>query len=154
NLPKLNKDEAKKAAAEAEEAKLKQKDLTDQQKGMISAFNRYICYIHPAATDAQGQEQLVEVKFARARTYFEAQHWEEAAAAFLDVALNNSDRDAAIYAAQLYLESANVMGGHASAVVTQPPGARVGCYDDMATQVPKFIELFCTADKLKKNEEQ
>lgn len=154
NLPKLNKEEAKKAAAEAEEAKLKQKDLTDQQKGMISAFNRYICYIHPAATDQQGQEQLVEVKFARARTYFEAQHWEEAAAAFLDVALNNSDRDAAIYAAQLYLESANVMGGHASAVVTQPPGARIGCYDDMAVNVPKFIELFCTADKLKKNEEQ
>ena len=96
NLPKLNKDEQKKAAAEAEEAKLKQKDLTDQQKGMISAFNRYICYIHPGPTDAQGQEQLVEVKFARARTYFEAQHWEEAAAAFLDVALNNSDRDAAV----------------------------------------------------------
>ena len=68
----------------AQEAKLKPKDFTDQQKGMISAFNRYICYIHPAATDQQGQEQLVEVKYARSRTYFEAQHWEEAAIAFRD----------------------------------------------------------------------
>ncbi len=154
NLPKLNKDEAKKAAAEAEEAKLKPKEFTDQQKGMISAFNRYICYIHPAATDQQGTEQLVEVKFARARTFFEAQHWEEAATAFLDVAMNNSDRDSGIYAAQLYLESVNVIAGHASGATTQPPGPRTACYDDMARDVPKFIELYCTADKLKKNEEQ
>ncbi|HEY1955258.1 MAG TPA: hypothetical protein VGH28_06590 [Polyangiaceae bacterium] len=154
NLPKLNKDEKAKAAAAAEEAKFKPKDETDQQKGMISAFNKYICYIHPAATDQQGQEQLVEVKFARARTYFEAQHWEESAAAFLDVAVNNSDRDAGIYAAQLYLESVNVMASHDSAITSNPAGKRIGCYDDMATNVPKFLELYCSADKIKKNEEQ
>ena len=57
--------------------RLAAKQFTDTQKGMISAFNRYICYIHPAASDTQGQDQLVEVRFARARTYFEAQHWEE-----------------------------------------------------------------------------
>ena len=34
------------------------KDFTDNQKGMISAFNRYICYIHPGAGDQQGQDQL------------------------------------------------------------------------------------------------
>jgi hypothetical protein len=141
------KKDDKKGKADDEEAKLKPKDFTDQQKGMISAFNRYICYIHPAATDQQGLEQLVEVKFARARTYFEAQHWEEAAQAFLDVAMNHSDRDAGIYAAQLYLESVNVLGAHGNP-------ARPACYDDMAHDVPKFIELYCTADKLKKNEEQ
>ena len=31
------------------------------------------------------------MKYARARTYFEAQHWEEAALAFRDIALNNAD---------------------------------------------------------------
>ncbi len=154
NLPKLNKDEKAKAAAAAEEAKFKPKDMTEQQKGMISAFNKYICYIHPAASDQQGQEQLVEVKFARARTYFEAQHWEESAAAFLDVATNNSDRDVGIYAAQLYLESVNVLASHDTAVTSQPPNKRLGCYDDMAADVPKFIELYCSADKIKKNEEQ
>jgi tetratricopeptide (TPR) repeat protein len=132
---------------ESEEAKLRPKDFTDNQKGMITAFNRYICYIHPAATDAAGQEQLVEVKYARARTYFEAQHWEEAGFAFRDIALNNSDRDVGIYAAQLYLESVNVMGAHSS-----PP--RPTCFDDMATDVPKFIELYCTGDKLQKNTDQ
>ncbi len=145
NLPGAKQDP--KTKQEEEDAKLKPKDFTDQQKGMISAFNRYICYIHPGPQDAQGQEQLVEVKYARARTYFEAQHWEEAGAAFRDIALTNSDRDVGIYAAQLYLESVNVLGAH-----SQPP--RPSCYDEMATDVPKFIELYCTPDKVKKNEEQ
>ena len=145
NLPGAKKDPKQKQ--DDEDAKLKPKDFTDQQKGMLSAFNRYICYIHPAATDTQGQEQLVEVKYARARTYFEAQHWEEAGAAFRDIALTNADRDVGVYAAQLYLESVNVLGAHA-----QPP--RPSCFDEMATDVPKFIELYCTADKAKKNEEQ
>ena len=62
-------------------ADLTARPLTDNQKGMLTAFNRYICYIHPAATDTAGQNQLVEVKYARARTYFEAQHWAEASVA-------------------------------------------------------------------------
>jgi len=140
--------------AESADTRLKPKELTEQQTGMISAFNRYICTIHPSPTDQPGQEQLVEVKFARARTFFEVQHWEEAAAAFRDIAMNNADRDAGIYAAQLYLESVNVMASHASVVQSQPTGARIGCFDDMARDVPKFLELYCSADKLKKNEEQ
>ena len=55
------------------------RSFTDNQKGMITAFNRYICYIKPTEGDKQADEQYVEVKYARARTYFEAQHWEEAA---------------------------------------------------------------------------
>ncbi len=129
----------------AADARLKPKDLTEQQKGMLAAFNRYLCYIHPGPADQQGQEQLVEVKFARARTFFEAQHWEEAAGAFRDIAMNHADRDAGVYAAQLYLESVNVMARHAG---------RLACFDDMARDVPQFVELYCSADKLKKNEEQ
>ncbi|MFO0672073.1 MAG: hypothetical protein U0235_21015 [Polyangiaceae bacterium] len=71
-------------------------------------------------------EQLVEVKYARARTYFEAQHWDEAAMAFKDIADHHADRDVGIYAAQLYLESINVLGANMN-----PP--RPVCYDDMAT---------------------
>jgi tetratricopeptide (TPR) repeat protein len=136
------------------DAGLKPKELIPLQKGMISAFNRYICYIHPGRADDKGQEQLVEVKFARARTFFEAQHWEEAAVAFRDIAMNHTDRDAGIYAAQLYLESANVMATHANAVESKPTGERLGCFEDMERDVPKFIELYCSADKLKKNDEQ
>ena len=144
--PRSGQQEERKESKPDDE-QLAPKEFTDNQKGMITAFNRYICYIHPAAGDAQGQEQLVEVKYARARTYFEAQHWEEAAAAFRDIAMNHSDKDVGIYAAQLYLESVNVLGAHSN-----PP--RPSCFDDMAADVPKFIELYCTGDKLAKNQEQ
>jgi TolA-binding protein len=147
NLPGQGGKITKEQAKAEEDAKLKPKDFTDNQKGMIQAFNRYICYIKPGANDTQGQEQLVEVKYARARTYFESQHWEEAGMAFRDIALNNADRDVGIYAAQLYLESVNVVGSHYNP-------KRPQCFDDMATDVPKFIELYCSADKLAKNGEQ
>ncbi len=137
------KDEKAKKAEEAEH--LKPKAMSENQKGMVSAFNRYICYIKPTATDTVGQEQLVEVKYARARTYFEAQQWDQAGAAFRDIALNNADRDVGIYAAQLYLESANVLGSHFK---------KTTCFDDMENDVPKFIELYCSADKAAKNVEQ
>ena len=148
NLPgqgdsKTGKDKAAQDAAVT--AALKPKDMTDAQKGMVSAFNKYICYIKPAQSDSAGQDQLVEVKYARARTYFEAQHWDEAAAGFRDIAMNNADKDVGIYAAQLYLESVNVLGSHM---------AKTACFDDMETDVPKFIELYCSADKAQKNADQ
>jgi TolA-binding protein len=145
NLP--GQGDTKKNAKEDEEAKLRPKEFSDSQKGMLSAFNRYICYIKPAANDSQGMDQLVEVKYARARTYFEAQHWEESAVTFREIAMENSDKDVGIYAAQLYLESINIVGSHSN-----PP--RPGCYDDMGTDVPKFVELYCSGDKATKNAEQ
>ncbi|APR78095.1 TPR domain protein [Minicystis rosea] len=123
------------------------KEFTEGQKGMITAFNRYICYIKPAAGDKEANDNYVEVKFARGRTYFEAQHWEEAALAFREVAMNYADKDVGIYAAQFYLESLNVLG---SGVDPTHPA----CYDDMAADVPKFIDLFCKGDKAKQNAEQ
>jgi tetratricopeptide (TPR) repeat protein len=146
NLPgQEGKKGDKKAQAAAEAEKLKPKEMTENQKGMVSAFNKYICYIKPAASDAAGQEQLVEVKYARARTYFESQHWEEAALGFREIAMNHSDRDVGIYAAQLYLESVNVLGSHMQ---------KTACFDDMEQDVPKFIELYCQGDKASKNAEQ
>jgi tetratricopeptide (TPR) repeat protein len=147
NLPGQGKSKDDKKKQEDEDAKLKPKDFSDSQKGMLSAFNRYICYIKPAQNDTTGQDQLVEVKYARARTYFEAQHWEESAIAFREIAMENSDKDIGIYAAQLYLESINIVGSHSN-----PP--RPGCYDDMGQDVPKFVELYCTGDKATKNGEQ
>jgi hypothetical protein len=112
NLP--GGEDKKKGASPATRRKLAPKEFTENQKGMLTAFNRYVCYIKPKANDKEAQEQYVEVKYARARTYFEAQHWEEAALGFRDVAINHADNDAAIYAAQLYLESLNIMGAASS----------------------------------------
>jgi tetratricopeptide (TPR) repeat protein len=120
--------------------------MTDAQKSMTQSFNRYVCYIQPEKNDAEGQKQLVEVKYARCRLYFEAQHWEEAGACFRDIAFDHPDNDSAVYAAQLYLESINVLTFHGL------PN-RNSCIDDMISDVPKFLEMFCTGDKAQKNEE-
>lgn len=140
-------EKARKGSKTDETARYKAKELTAQQDGMVKAFNRYICYIKPPADDKEGQEQLVEVKYARARTFFEAQRWEEAALAFRDVAVNHSDRDVGIYAAQLYLESLNVLGTH-----SDPP--KPSCFQSMADDVPVFLGLYCKGDNFAKNEEQ
>lgn len=126
--------------------KYKPKDMTDAQKAMVQSFNRYVCYIQPDKNDADGQKQLVEVKYARCRLYFEAQHWEEAGACFKEIAYDHPDNDSAVYAAQLYLESINVLTFHGT------PN-RNSCIDDMIVDVPKFIDLFCTGDKMQKNED-
>lgn len=128
-------------------AKIKPQPLTDQQKGMVTAFNRYVCYIKPPKGDKEKEEQYVEVKYARARTYYEAQHWEEAALGFRDVAINHADQDAGIFAAQLYLEALNVLGSHA-----EPP--RPTCFQDMANDVPTFLKLYCEGKKFEDNKEQ
>lgn len=148
NLPSSGdgKKDPKKGAA-SEKAKYAPKPFTDGQKGMISAFNRYICYIKPPENDKEAQENYVEVKYARARTYFEAQHWEEAGYAFREIAMTHSDKDVGIYATQLYLESLNILG-------TNSEPSRPSCFTDMAGDVPKFIELYCTKGKEKDNAEQ
>ncbi len=127
--------------------KFKPKEMTEMQKGMVMAFNRYVCYITPKQGDAEALEQYVEVKYARARTYFEAQHWEEAALGFRDIALNHSDHDAGIFAAQLYLEAVNVLGAKREPAVPQ-------CFEDMAADVPLFIEAYCKGEDAEFNKEQ
>ena len=136
-------DDSKKGEA----AKFAPKEFTPEQKGMITAFNRYVCYIQPPEGDNDALEQYVEVKYARGRTYFEAQQWEEAAEAFRDIAINHPQMDAAIYAAQLYLESINVLG-------SKIDPSRPKCYDNMAEDVPIFIKSFCDGKKKEENDEQ
>jgi tetratricopeptide (TPR) repeat protein len=128
-------------------AKFKPKEFSPMQRGMVTAFNRYVCYITPKPDDEDAQEQYVEVKYARARTYFEAQHWQEAALGFRDIALNHADHEAGIFAAQLYLEAVNILGAK-----SEP--ARPTCFDDMASDVPSFLKLYCEGDDYEENEDQ
>jgi TolA-binding protein len=132
------------AAVPPDAARLRKKPLTDAQRGMVRAFDRYVCTIRPAATDTVGKTQLCEVKYARARTYFEAQHWAEAAQAFRDIAQNPCDAESGVYAAQLYLESANILAVHG-----EP--ARHACFAEMRADVPRMEERYCKGDLLQKN---
>jgi tetratricopeptide (TPR) repeat protein len=146
NLPG-EKDDKKKTASAKDIEKFKPKEFSSDQKGMLTAFNRYICYIKPDAANKEAVEQFVEVKFARARTYFESRHWEEAALGFRDVAMSYPDKEVGIFAAQLYLESLNVLGSN-----YDPP--RSACYEDISNDVPQFIKLYCEGAKRSQNEEQ
>ncbi|MCS6899612.1 MAG: hypothetical protein RMJ98_08040 [Myxococcales bacterium] len=146
NLPG-QKDDKKKDSRKNTGDELKKKEMTPAQKGMVQAFNRYVCYIKPSDTDAKAKDQYVEVKYARARTYFEARHWEEAALGFRDIAMNHADHESGIYAAQLYLESLNILGASSE-------NPRPGCFDEMAEAVPKFLSLYCEGGKASKNQEQ
>jgi len=134
---------------ETDANKMKPKELAGPQKGMITAFDRYICYIKPPEKDAEALEQYVEVKYARARTYYESQHWEEAAEAFRDVALSYPKLEAGLYAAQLSLDALNVLG------TMSGNDSNPDCLFSMEKDVPKYIELFCADEKQKKdNDEQ
>lgn len=147
NLPGQKDDKKKKDAKKDASDELKKKEMTPAQKGMVQAFNRYVCYIKPSDADAKAKDQYVEVKYARARTYFEARHWEEASLGFRDIAMNHADHESGIYAAQLYLESLNILGASAD-------NPRPGCFDEMGEAVPKFLSLYCEGGKASKNQEQ
>jgi len=121
-------------------SKLAPRPLGDGEKRMITAFGRYLCWIEPKKGDRAAADQRVEVEFARARLYYDSQHWQESALAFRHIALEHSDHDAGIFAAQLYLESLNVLYQRA-----EP--RRTACLDDMARDVPKLGHAYCSSSR-------
>jgi TolA-binding protein len=114
--------------------------LTDAQKAMLASFDRYVCGVAGESADKELRERLVEIKFARARTWFEAQRWEEAALGFRDIAFTHAASEAGVDAAQLYLESLNIL-----AIQSEP--ARPTCIDRMAADTPRIVALYCAAGR-------
>ena len=117
-------------------ATLKPRELTSGQRQMIEAFDRFVCIVEPPTQAGEARDRYVEVKYARARTYYEAQHWEEAAAAFRDIALNHADHDSAQYAAQLWLEALNVLFSYSDP-------KRPACLDDLSAATAQIAGKFC-----------
>ncbi|MDQ3033466.1 MAG: tetratricopeptide repeat protein [Myxococcota bacterium] len=76
---------------------------TPIQEGMLRAFQRFVCFV-------QDSEELPTVKYRRARIYYETNHFAEAAVLFRDIAWNHRDSELAEFAANLYLDSLNMMG--------------------------------------------
>ena len=115
----------KKKAAATAEVKIEKRDLTEVEKGMLKAYERYICYV------AEG-EDLVRIKYRRARIYYEANWLAEAAVLFKDIAYKHSDapEDLGVYAANLYLDCLNAIG-----MAQHVPS----CYDDLAVSVDEFL---------------
>jgi len=79
------------------------RQLNDTETGMLNAFSRFVCYVAES-------EELPTIKYRRARIYYESNRYEEAALLFRDIAWNHRDSELAEYAANLYLDSLNILG--------------------------------------------
>ncbi len=105
---------------------LEPKELTDLEQGILKSYSRYICFVKKG-------EDLINIKYRRARIYYEANRFEEAAVLFKDIATNHSDSEVAVFAANLYLDCLNALGSMQE--VNRP-----GCYDSLAEVVDVFID--------------
>ena len=114
--------------------KFAKKPFTSLQEGMLEAFNRYVCYVDKA-------EDLATIKYRRARIYYEANRFEEAAVLFRDIAFNHKDSDLSEYAANLYLDCLNIMG-------TQIDQPRVACIQELGASIDPMAASFCGTEQL------
>lgn len=128
------KKKKKKGAADEEEdksAQFRPKPYSPMEQGMLNAFQRYVCFVPDS-------EDLPQIKYRRARIYYESNHFEEAAVIFKDIAFNHANTDLGVYAANLYMDSLNVLG-------TYSEPKRPTCYDDMNTSIEPLFGLYCDA---------
>jgi TolA-binding protein len=122
-------DEKKKcveACVEGDKIALRPRDLTELEAGTLKSYERYVCYV-------KGSDDLVNIKYRRARIFYEANMFAEAAVLFKDIAVNHSSDEVAVYAANLYLDCLNVLGS----MVEKPIPS---CYDNLAEIVDVFID--------------
>ncbi len=131
----------------AERARLVPRDLNTMETGMVRAFTRYVCFVQPTPgqRDADGNDirtLLLTIKYRRAYAYYTANHFEEAATLFRDIA----ESDQAVpdpenlreISADLLLDALNVMGE-----MWNPQ--RPACFDQMAETLPRLMSAFCGA---------
>ncbi|MGB0678518.1 MAG: tetratricopeptide repeat protein, partial [Polyangiales bacterium] len=121
------------AQEKEEEPSYASRPFTKVEKGMLNAFRRYICYV-------QNSDELPTVKYRRARIYYEANRFEEAALMFQDIAWNHRDSDLAEYAANLYLDSLNVLG-------TKLKMPRPACVGEIANALEPLSKFYCASSE-------
>jgi len=130
-----------------ETAKLAPRPLDAAETRNAGLYQRFLCDDKPAAGDVEAWEQRAAIEYARGALYFSANHFQEAAVIFREVALRRAETKGAIFATQLYLEALNVIGMLGTT-------AAPSCYDDMARDVPAFIGLYCKDGREKAHAEQ
>jgi tetratricopeptide (TPR) repeat protein len=111
-------------------AQFRAKEFSPMEEGMLNAFQRYVCFVPDS-------EDLPQIKYRRARIYYETNHFEEAAVIFKDIAFNHKNTELGVYAANLYLDSLNVLG-------TYSEPRRPSCYDDMNENIEPLFGLYCS----------
>jgi tetratricopeptide (TPR) repeat protein len=103
------------------------RDFSDMESGMLGAFQRYVCFVGES-------DELPQVKYRRARIYYETNHFEEAAVIFRDIAFNHPTHELAEFAANLYLDSLES--------IRQREG-RSSCLGDIEGSIEPLSALYC-----------
>ncbi len=116
------------------------------QKGMVQAFNRYVCYIKPAKGDKKAEEQYVEVKYARARVpTSRPRTGRKPRSRSVTWRSTTPTRTPA---------SSRLSSTSSRSTCSFSRRARAPeCFDDMAKDVPVFLELYCKGNKFEDNKE-
>ena len=131
----------------ADRVRVVPRDLNAREQGMLRAFTRYVCFVSPTNTQRspEGEDPrtvMLTIKYRRAYVYYVANHFEEAATLFKDVAETSAEapdpENLREIAADLYLDSLNVMGD-----MWNPQ--RPACYDAMSAALPDLMTRFCSA---------
>jgi hypothetical protein len=120
------------------------KAMEEKQAKMIGAFDRFVCYVKPdpaSKTYKDDLEKLIEIKHRRGFIYYEAQHWDEAAEAFKEVAYSHADHEYGVVDAGFYLDSV-------VRVYLYADPARANCGTQMGDDVDKLVGLYCDRDKV------
>jgi tetratricopeptide (TPR) repeat protein len=125
-----------KGKKEDDKPQMKAREFTPLEAGMLKAFQRYVCFV-PDSDD------LPTMKYRRARIYYEANRYEEAAVIFKDIAYNHQKSELSEYAANLYLDSLNVLAS------LRQDDLRPQCYDQMAVSVPEIHGFYCATQAAK-----
>jgi hypothetical protein len=120
------------------------KEMTSYQAKMVGAFDRFVCYVKPdpaSKTYKDDQEKLIEIKHRRGFIYYDAQHWDEAAEAFKEVAMSHPDHEYGIVDAGFYLDSV-------VRVYLYADPARANCGQQIGDDVEKLVAMYCDKDKV------
>lgn len=116
------------APAQTDAERLAPRDFSTTEQGMLNAFRRFVCFVRDS-------EELPQVKYRRARIYYEANHFEEASVLFRDIAMNHPQHELAEFAANLYLDALNsiYMRDH----------ARAECVTEIKNNIEPLSGLYC-----------
>lgn len=120
------------------------KAMEEKQAKMVGAFDRFVCYVKPepaSKTYKEDVEKLIEIKHRRGFIYYEAQHWDEAAEAFKEVAFSHPEHEYGVLDAGFYLDSV-------VRIYLYADPARSNCGMQMGDDVDKLVGLYCDKDKV------
>jgi tetratricopeptide (TPR) repeat protein len=116
------------AEQETDPSRYAPRDLSTTETGMLNAFSRFVCYVEES-------EELPTIKYRRARIFYESNRYEEAAVIFRDIAWNHRDSELAEYAANLYLDSLNILGTR---------WQRTQCISDLRESIEPLSGFYCS----------